>query len=219
MVSIILCDDHQIVRRGIRQILEERPDFKVVSEVSDGEQLLKELRLIKPNLVLLDIGLPGRSGLEVLKQIHLLYPKIKVLVLSMYPEDQYAIRTIKAGALGYLHKDSPPDVLYDAIKTVARGGKYVSTAITNLLFKEIVSESKISPLHKSLSDREFEVLLQLGKGKKVGEIAQSMALSLKTVSTYKTRVFEKLDIHNVAEVTQYLIKHNLLEENLAEEPR
>ena len=220
MVSIILCDDHQIVRRGIRQILEERPDFKVVSEVSDGEQLLKELRLIKPNLVLLDIGLPGRSGLEVLKQIHLLYPKIKVLVLSMYPEDQYAIRIIKAGALGYLHKDSPPDVLYDAINTVARGGKYVSTAITNLLFKEIVSESKkISPLHKSLSDREFEVLLQLGKGKKVGEIAQSMALSVKTVSTYKTRVFEKLDIHNVAEITQYLIKHNLLEENLAEEPR
>ncbi|MDZ4844203.1 MAG: response regulator transcription factor [Chitinophagales bacterium] len=218
MISITLCDDHQIVRKGIRQILEERPDFKVVSEVSNGEQLLKELRLTKPNVVLLDIGLPGRSGLEVLKQIHLLYPRIKVLVLSMYPEDQYAIRTIKAGASGYLHKDSAPNVLYEAITTIASGGKYVSAAITNLLFNEILSESKGSPLHKTLSDREFEVLLQLGKGKKVGEIAQGLTLSVKTVSTYKTRIFEKLGIDNVAEITQYLLKHNLLQENLAEEP-
>jgi len=219
MVRITLCDDHQIVRKGIRQILEERPDFKVVSEVSNGEQLLKELRLIKPDVMLLDIGLPGRSGLEMLKQIHLLYPNIKVLVLSMYPEEQYAIRTIKAGAAGYLHKDSPPDVLYAAITTIAGGGKYVSAAITNLLFNEIISsESKVSPLHKTLSDREFEVLLKLGKGEKVGEIAQSMTLSVKTVSTYKTRIFEKLAIHNVAEITQYLLKHNLLQENLAEGP-
>lgn len=217
MITITLCDDHQIVRKGIVQILEERPDFKVVAEVSNGEQLLKELRTVKTNVIILDIGLPGRSGLEVLKQVHVLYPKIKILVLSMYPEDQFAIRAIKAGASGYLHKDSPPQVLYEAINTIAIGGKYVSPAITSLLFKEIVSETKAAPLHKTLSDREFEVLLQLGRGKKVGEIAQSMALSVKTISTYKTRIFQKLGIQSVAHATQYLLKHHLLEENLAEQ--
>lgn len=214
MITITLCDDHQIVRKGIVQILDERPDFQVVAEVSNGEQLLKELRTVKTNVIILDIGLPGRSGLEVLKQVHLLYPKIKILVLSMYPEDQFAIRAIKAGASGYLHKDSPPQVLYEAINTIAIGGKYVSPAITSLLFQEIIAETK-APLHKSLSDREFEVLLQLGRGKKVGEIAQRMALSVKTISTYKTRIFQKLDIQSVAHATQYLLRHNLLQENLA----
>lgn len=217
MVSIALCDDHQIVRKGIRQILEGKPEFKVIAEVSSGEELLKRMRHDKPNVVILDIGLPGRSGIEVLKQLHVLYPKVKVLVLSMYPEDQYAIRAIKAGASGYLHKDSPPEVLYDAIRAIAKGNRYVSAAITNLLFNEITAERKIYPLHKALSDREFEVALLLGQGKKVGNIAQTMTLSVKTVSTYKTRVLEKMGIHSIAELTQYLLQHNLLQENLTEQ--
>lgn len=217
MVSIALCDDHQIVRKGIRQILEEKRDLKVIAEVSSGEELLKKLRGEKPQMVILDIGLPGRSGLEILKQLHLLYPQVKTLVLSMYPEDQYAIRAIKAGASGYLHKDSPPDVLYEAIYTIAKGNRYVSPAIANLLFNEITSKQKIFPLHKTLSDREFEVALLLGQGRKTGEIAQSLSLSVKTVSTYKTRIMEKLDIQNVAGLIQYLYRHQLLQENTAEQ--
>lgn len=216
MVSIALCDDHQIVRKGIRQILEEKPEFIVIAEVSSGEELLQKMRQEKPKVVVLDIGLPGRSGIEVLKQLHLLYPTVKVLVLSMYPEDQYAIRAIKAGASGYLHKDSPPEVLYEAIHTIAKGNRYVSNAMANLLFNEITAERKIYPLHQALSDREFEVALLLGQGKKIGDIAQNMALSVKTVSTYKTRILQKLSIHSIAELTQYLLQHNLLQKNLTE---
>lgn len=210
MLNILLCDDHEIVRKGLRQILEGYPEFRVTTEVSSGEQLLRELRKAHPHVIILDLSLPGRSGLEVLKQVRALYPEINVLVLSMYPEEQFAVRAIKAGASGYLHKDSPPEVLYKAIRMIARGGKYINPALACLLFEEIMSERpQPTALHKNLSDREFEVLLLLGEGKKISEIAQRMSLSAKTVSTYKIRIFEKLNLKNLAQVTRYLMEHNI----------
>ena len=208
MTRILLCEDHALVREGLRQLLEANPEFTVLADVSSAEQLLKTLRKMKPDVLVLDIALPGRSGLEVLKQTKLLYPGLKVLVLSMYPEDQFAVRMIKAGASGYLHKDSPPSELYEALRTIARGGKYVSPAIMSLLFNEIAGQMD-SPSYKSLSDREFEVLLLIGKGRKMSEIAASMSLSVKTVSTYKTRLLEKLHIKNYADITRYVLENNL----------
>ncbi len=211
MIKIILCDDHEIVRKGLFQILQEHPDFKVLADVSSGEMLFRKLRRLKPDVIVLDIALPGRSGLEVLKQVRLLYPEVKALVLSMYPEDQFAIRMIKAGASGYLHKDSAPSILHAAIKTVAVGGKYASPAVMNILFKEVLSGRTDFSMHQLLSDREMEVLIQLGRGKKTTEIAQSMSLSIKTISTYKTRVFEKLNIKNPAQVARFLMEHDLMQ--------
>lgn len=211
MINIILCDDHEIVRKGLCQLLQEQPGFFVSADVSSGELLLKKLRKVKPDVIILDIALSGRSGLEVLKQIQMIYPNIKVLVLSMYPEDQFAIRVIKAGASGYLHKDSQPDILNEAIRTVASGDKYVSRHMASLLFTEVASGKDDLPLHKQLSDREFDVLLTLGQGKKVNDIAKAMSLNIKTISTYKKRIFEKLQVKSLAEMTRYVDEHNLLE--------
>jgi DNA-binding NarL/FixJ family response regulator len=211
MINILLCDDHEIVRKGLRQLLQEQPGFFVMADVPSGEALLKELRKVKPDVVILDIALPGRSGLEVLKQLRLLYPEIKVLALSMYPEDQFAIRLIKAGASGYLHKDSAPAMLNEAIRTIAKGGKFVSPRMMSVLFHEVANEKRHEPLHKMLSDREFEVLLMLAQGKKVGEISAAMSLSIKTVSTYKTRILEKLKLNSIAALTRYVDENHLLQ--------
>lgn len=211
MINIVLCEDHEIVRKGLRQLLQEQPGFFVLADVSSGELLLKKLHKIKPDVVILDIALPGRSGLEVLKQLKMTYPDIKVLVLSMYPEDQFAIRVIKAGASGYLHKDSPPEILNEAIRTVAKGGKYVSDLMMSLLFSEVASGKGDLPLHKKLSDREYEVLLLLGQGKKVNDIGQALSLSIKTISTYKKRIFEKLQVKSLAELTRYIDEHQLVQ--------
>lgn len=217
MIKIALCDDHEIVRKGLCQLLQEQADFEVVAEVSSGEMLLKQLRKLKPDVVILDIALPGRGGLEVLKQLRSIYPDIKVLVLSMFPEDQFAVRMIKAGASGYIHKDSSPEILSDAIKTIFSGGKYVSNHLVSLLFREVASGKKETPLHKNLSDREFEVLLLLGQGKKVNDIANTMSLSVKTISTYKKRIFGKLNVASVAEMTRYIDEHQLLPSTISED--
>ena len=211
MINIILCDDHEIVRKGLRQLLQEQPGFLVLADVDSGEALLKELRKTQPDVIILDISLPGRSGLEVLKQIKALYPKMKVLVLSMYPEDQFAIRLIKAGASGYLHKDSPPSELSEAVQTIAAGGKFVSEKMMSLLFNEVAASRKDNPHHNELSDRELEVMLALAQGKKVSHIADAMALSVKTVSTYKKRIMEKMRMESIAEITRYVDEHHLLQ--------
>jgi len=210
MINIILCDDHELVRKGLRQLLQQQPGFLVLAEVASGEHLLKELRKAKPDVIILDIALPGRSGLEILKQVRLLEPQIKVLVLSMYPEDQFALRVIKAGASGYLHKDTRPEILHEAIRTVAAGGKYVSQKMTALLISELSLGKGEVPLFKYLSDREYDVMLMLAEGKKPGEIAATWSLSIKTISTYKSRIFEKLRLKNISELVRYVQAHNLL---------
>jgi DNA-binding NarL/FixJ family response regulator len=208
MTTIAICDDHKIVREGLRQIISVFGDFKIIADVESGEALFQVMRDHTVDLIILDVSLPGRSGLEVLKQIKSLRPEIKVLVLSMYPEDQFAIRMLKAGASGYLHKDSEPSILLEALRTIARGGEFLSPKITKLLYQEMNGASSDLP-HKQLSDREYEVLLYIGEGKSISEIANQLSLSVKTISTYRTRILEKMNLENNSDLVKYILLHEL----------
>ncbi len=206
--TVAICDDHKIVREGLRQIISLFDGFDVIADVESGESLFQIVHRQNPSMIILDVSLPGRSGLEVLKQIKALRPEIKVLVLSMYPEDQFAIRMLKAGASGYLHKDSEPAILKEALTTIAKGGEYLSPTITRLMFKEMNAEGEDLP-HKTLSDREYEVLLYIGEGKTISEIAHQLSLSVKTISTYRTRILEKMQLENNSELIKYIMLHEL----------
>jgi two-component system invasion response regulator UvrY len=208
MNKIAICDDHKIVREGLKQIINVFEGFEVVVEAESGEQLISKLHETKVDLLILDVSLPGRSGLEVLKQIKSMYPNMGVLVLSMYPEDQFAIRMLKAGASGYLHKDSAPEVLKQALITISDGGEYLSDKITKLLYREMSSNGGELP-HKSLSDREYEVLLYIGEGKSISEIGVQLSLSVKTISTYRTRILEKMNLENNSDLVKYIMLHDL----------
>lgn len=210
MINIVICDDHKIVREGLSKIIDSFPDIKIIADdVASGEELMQRLRKVQPDLIVLDVSLPGRSGLEVLKQIKIIYPEIKVLVLSMYPEDQFAIRMLKAGASGYLHKDSEPEVLIDAIRTIHNGGEYLSPAITKLLYREMSSKNQDLP-HRALSDREYEVFLAIGEGKPNNQIAAQLSLSAKTISTYRSRILNKMNMENNSDMIKYILLHNLI---------
>ena len=209
MINVVLCDDHKIVRQGLRQIISGYPDIQILADdIASGEELLQRLRTLEPDLIILDVSLPGRSGLEVLKQVKIFYPDIHVLVLSMYPEDQFAIRMLKAGASGYLHKDSEPDVLIDAIRTIDAGGEYLSPQITKLLYREMNNKNQDLP-HKLLSDREYEVILAIGDGKANNFIANQLKLSAKTISTYRSRILTKMNMDNNSDIIKYILLHNL----------
>ena len=208
MNKVAICDDHKIVREGLKQIISVFNDFEVVADVESGEALFHVLRNHTPDIIILDVSLPGRSGLEVLKQLKIMNPDIKVLVLSMYPEDQFAIRMLKAGASGYLHKDSEPGILLDALTKISRGGEYLSPKITQLLFREMNNEGNELP-HQALSDREYEVLLYIGEGKSISEIANQLSLSVKTISTYRTRILEKMHLDNNSDLVKYIMLHDL----------
>lgn len=213
MINIVICDDHKIVREGLSKIIANFPDIKIIADdIASGEELLQRLRKVEPDLIILDVSLPGRSGLEVLKQIKILYPDIKVLVLSMYPEDQFAIRMLKAGASGYLHKDSAPEVLIEAVRVIYNGGEYLSQAITKLLYREMSSKNQELP-HSSLSDREYEVFLAIGEGKPNNHIASQLSLSAKTISTYRARILNKMNMDNNSDIIKYILLHNLLPAN------
>lgn len=213
MINVVICDDHKIVREGLSKIIANFPDIKIIADdIASGEELLQRLRKVEPDLIVLDVSLPGRSGLEVLKQIKILYPDIKVLVLSMYPEDQFAIRMLKAGASGYLHKDSAPEVLIEAVRVIYNGGEYLSPAITKLLYREMSSKNQELP-HSSLSDREYEVFLAIGEGKPNNQIASQLSLSAKTISTYRARILNKMNMDNNSDIIKYILLHNLLPAN------
>lgn len=207
--SIVLCDDHSLVREGLKQILNTNPNYKIIDDVHDGDELYKSLKKRVPRILLLDISLPGKSGLELLKHLNMLYPKMKVLALSMYPEDQFGIRMLKAGADGYLHKDSSPKELMKAIDSINEGDTYVSDGFRNLIIYEFKSR-KDRPMHESLSDREYEVMLLIGSGKSMTAIADMLGLSIKTISTYKTRILQKLHIPNTALLIQYMVENGLM---------
>ena len=206
--TVVLCDDHNIVRAGIRQIVESFGAFEVLGEVASGEALFPLFREQVPDILLLDISLPGRSGLEVLKQIQSMYPQIAVLTLSMYPEDQFAIRMIKAGARGYLHKDSAPHILEEAMRTISEGKQYISADLTRLMIEEMSKDDDHLP-HKGLSDREYEVLLFIGEGKSMTDIAAQLSLSIKTVSTYRSRILEKMRLKSNSDLVKYILLHDL----------
>lgn len=209
MIRVAICDDHKIVREGIRQIIQGFPDIDLVADdISSGEELLQKLRKTQVDVIVLDVSLPGRSGLEVLKQVKIFYPETNVLVLSMYPEDQFAIRMLKAGASGYLHKDSSPDVLIEAIRTISKGGEYLSPEITKLLYREMNNKNQELP-HASLSDREYEVFLAIGEGKPNNFIANQLSLSAKTISTYRSRILTKMNMENNSDMIKYILLHDL----------
>lgn len=208
MYRVIICDDHKIVREGLKQIISVFSNFDVVAEAESGETLTKILRDTPTDIVILDVSLTGRNGLEVLKQLRSVYSDIKVLMLSMYPEDQFAIRALKAGASGYLHKDSAPEVLEEALEKIAQGKEYLSEQITKLMFKEMNGPSSELP-HKTLSDREYEVLLYIGEGESISEIARRLSLSVKTISTYRTRILEKMTLENNSDIVKYILLHDL----------
>lgn len=209
MINVVLCDDHKIVRQGLSKIISGYPDIQILADdIASGEELLQRLRTLEPDLIILDVSLPGRSGLEVLKQVKIFYPDIHILVLSMYPEDQFAIRMLKAGASGYLHKDSEPDVLIEAIRTIDAGGEYLSPQITKLLYREMNNKHQDLP-HKLLSDREYEVFLAIGDGKANNVIANQLKLSAKTISTYRSRILTKMNMDNNSDMIKYILLHNL----------
>jgi two-component system, NarL family, invasion response regulator UvrY len=210
MLKILVADDHTIVREGLKQILGEVPDMIVAGEASDGASTLHKIREDRYDLVLLDIAMPGINGLDVLKQLKAEEPDVPVLMLSMYPEEQYAVRTLKAGASGYLTKESAPNELIAAIRKVCSGGKYITSSLAEKLAYCLDTNSD-KPIHERLSDREFQVVRMIASGKTVTEIADVLSLSAKTISTNRHRALIKMGMKTNAEITYYAIKHGLVE--------
>jgi DNA-binding NarL/FixJ family response regulator len=209
MIRILIADDHAIVRRGLKHIVSEQPDMTVAGEAENARQVFDLVRTDKWDVIVLDINMPGRSGLEVLKELRREHPRLPVLVLSVHPEDQYGVRVLKAGAAGYLTKDSAPDEVVQAIRKVHRGGKYVSASLAEVLAFELETETD-RPRHESLSDREYQVMTMIASGKTVGEIGEELSLSVKTISTYRARVLGKMKMRTNAELTHYAIQNQLL---------
>lgn len=208
MIRILIADDHAVVRRGVKQIIGETRDMAVADECGNGQELLDKIGNRNHDLILLDISMPGRNGLEILKQIKCLSPDIPVLILSMHPEEQYAIRALRAGACGYLTKDSAPDELLAAIRKVSRGAKYVSSSLSETLVLALAGNG-VKSLHETLSDREYQILCLIASGKTVKGIADDLCLSNKTISTYRSRILQKMSLNNNAEMTSYAIKNGL----------
>jgi len=209
MVRILVADDHAIVRKGLKQIIAETADMVVADEACDGQEVLNKLRKDSFDVVLLDISMPGRTGLDILRELKTENPRVPVLVLSMYPEEQYAVRVLKAGASGYLTKESAPDELIAAIRKVSVGKRYVTPSLAEKLALNLQADSD-KPLHESLSDREYQVMCMIASGKTVGEIAEKLSLSAKTISTYRARILEKMKMKNNAEITHYAIQNRLV---------
>lgn len=210
MIRILVADDHAVVREGLKQILSGMPDLIVVGEASDGYQALEQARKGGFDLVLLDIAMPRLSGLEVLKQLKAEKNDVPILMLSMYPEEQYAVRTLKAGASGYLTKESAPEELIAAVRKVSQGGKYVSSFLAEKLAEYLQSERE-RPLHELLSDREYQVVIMIASGKTVSEIASALSLSVKTVSTNRSRALAKMGMKTNSEITHYAIRNGLVD--------
>ena len=208
MIRLLVADDHAVVRKGIAQIIGETSDIVVADEAQSGREALEKARRTDYDLVLLDISMPGRDGLEVLKDLKAEHPKLAVLMLSMYPEEQYAIRALRSGAAGYLTKESAPDELITAIRKVSSGGKYVSASLAEKLASELEHASD-KPRHELLSDREYQILRKIAAGRTVTEIAEELSLSVKTVSTYRARVLEKMCMKGNADLTRYALENGL----------
>jgi two-component system, NarL family, invasion response regulator UvrY len=210
MLKLLIVDDHEVVRRGVKTIFDEESGTMVFGEASTAPEALKRISEQDWDIVILDLSLPGRSGLDLLRELKHLRPRLPVLILSMHSEEQYARRALKAGASGYITKDSPRTELVRAVKRVVEGGKYVSATLAEQLAVDLQSGTDRPP-HEKLSDREFEILCLIASGKTVGEIADMVSLSDKTISTYRARVLEKMNMKTNAELTHYAISNKLVE--------
>ncbi len=210
-VRVLITDDHAVVRRGLEQILADTYEDIVFGEATNAEQAIELVDHGDWDVVILDISMPGRSGLDALKEIKKLRPELPVLILSIHPEDQYARRVLKAGASGYMTKESAPEELVNAINKVVSGGKYVSAALAEKLAVDLeIDDTGVLP-HKRLSDREYEVLLLIASGYTISEIGVKLTLSVKTISTYRTRILEKMNLKSNADLVRYAIQHGLVE--------
>ncbi len=209
MIRVILCDDHALIRRGIRDTLSDAADIEVVGEAGEYGELRGLLRTHTCDVLVLDINMPGRSGLDVLHVLKDEGTAVKVLVVSMYPEDQYAIRALKAGAFGYVNKGGDPQQLVTAVRTVSQGRKFVTPDIAQMLVESLTTPEVANP-HEKLSDRELQTLVMIASGKRLSDIASELTLSPKTVSVYRARVLEKLGLANNSELTVYAIRNGLV---------
>jgi len=210
MIKILIADDHAVVRRGLKQILAEEPNMAVFGEACNAQEVLKNVREQNWDIVILDITMPDRSGLEVLKELKNIRPKLPVLILSIHPEEQYAVRVLKAGAAGYMTKESAPEELVKAVRKVIRGSKYISPSLVEKLAFDLETDSE-KPLHETLSDREYQVMCMIASGKTVKEIAKKLYLSVKTISTHRARILGKMKMKTNAELTHYAIKNRLVD--------
>lgn len=209
MTKVLIADDHALVRAGLRQFLQESGRFATIAEASSGVQALDMLRGARFDLLILDINMPDRGGLDILKHVRAGYPETKVLILSGFPERQYAVNVLKAGASGFLSKESAPDELLKAVNQVLSGRRYVSANLAELLVSELDTDHD-KPLHSDLSEREFQIFCKLAQGQSVSEIANELSLSVKTVSTYRTRVLEKMSFKSNADITSYALRNELI---------
>lgn len=207
MTNVLIVDDHPIVRRGLKQVLQDEPDFSVL-EAGDAREALHEIKAQPVDLVIADIDLPGMNGIELLKEIKQHYKQTPVLMLSVYPEDQVAVRVLRAGAAGFLSKETAPEQLVGAIRKILDGGKHISERVADLLVMNLGASSERS-MHEKLSDREFQILSLFGEGKTVKQIAESLSLSVPTVSTYRARILDKMEMKSTAELVRYAIQNRL----------
>lgn len=212
MIRIVLADDHTIVREGLKQLLGAAGDLEVVGEASDGHEVMERVRNVDFDLLLLDMSMPGKSGIELIKQVRAERQKLKILVLSMHEEHQYAVRAIRAGASGYLTKESASRQLVEAIRKVAAGGAFISAEVAQQLALGAMPDAQ-GPLHASLSDREFQIFRFLAEGRSVSDIAERLNLSVKTVSTHKSNILHKMNMTTPAELIRYALAHRLVEDS------
>lgn len=210
MIKILIADDHAVVRSGLKQLLSEQPDLVVAGEAVNGLEVLKKLREQAFDLLLTDMAMPGRSGIELIKLVKAEHPKLAILVLSMHKEEQYAVRALKAGARGYLTKEGAPDQLVSAIRKIAGGGVFISAGVAERLALELNGNHDADP-HTLLSDREFQIFRMIVSGITISSIADDLVLSVKTVSTHKTRILQKMQMTSSAELIHYAIRHQLVE--------
>ena len=211
MIRIMIADDHSIVREGLKQIIADTRDMEVCEEARDGNETIEKGMSSKYDVLVLDVSMPGGNVLDILKKLKAFKPLIKILILSMHPEEQYAARVLKAGASGYLTKESAPDELVKAIRKVSQGKKYISPSFAENLAEKLSADHSEKPPHETLSNREYQVIEKLAGGLPVREIAEALCLSEKTVSTYRSRILQKIRVKNNAELIHYAIKNNLVE--------
>jgi DNA-binding NarL/FixJ family response regulator len=212
MIRVVLADDHTIVRTGLREILADTGDIEVVGEATNGHEVMARMRELAFDVLVLDISMPGRSGIELIQQVKREKSGVRILVLSMHSEEQYAVRALKAGASGYLTKDSAADQLVAAIRRIAGGGAYVTPETAERLALGL-DAAVVGPLHSTLSDREMQVFQMIVAGKSVTEVADALSLSVKTVSTHKTRIMQKLNVTNQTELIRYAMRHKLIDDS------
>ncbi len=210
MIKVLIADDHDIVRQGMKRVFSRTSDIEVTGEARTGQEALEKIWAENFDVVILDISLPGRNGLEILRQIKSHQPKLPVLVLSMYPEEQYAVRVLRGGAAAYLTKESDKAELIEAIRWIAQGKKYITPALAERLADELKSAADKAP-HERLSDREYHLLCMIAKGKTTKEIAEELSLSIKTVGTHRARILEKMGMKSNAELTHYAIQNKIVE--------